>query len=143
MSQPLIRVDRQVPRSFPTTRFWKGPESGKAFEVKFVDSPRFDDRAEDDAFALKEIANWISRVFANGIKTAGVLHLHGITKNRVGGSGYRNLKLLSKIVGNGKLEYLTLCAHPLGHLEKRRGRNHERGKPQGSGRALETPPGVL
>ena len=37
------------------TLLWKDPESGEVIEVNLIDSPGFDDSAEDDAFALKEL----------------------------------------------------------------------------------------
>ena len=81
--------------------------------VAFTDSPDFDDGVANDAEVLSRIAAYINAIYKLKQPIAGVLYLHDITKEKMGGVGIRRgfMKYaLQRLVlrGNWPL-YSTFC----------------------------------
>jgi hypothetical protein len=70
-------------------------------QVHLIDTPGFDDTNHSDVDTLKTIANYLSASFANGVRLGGIIYLHRISDNRLGGSGMRNLSMFKKLSGPG------------------------------------------
>ncbi|KAK1750449.1 P-loop containing nucleoside triphosphate hydrolase protein [Echria macrotheca] len=68
-------------------------------DVFLVDTPGFDDTNRSDAVVLGDVADWLNRSFKAGIKISGIIYLHRITDNRVGGSAAKNLIIFKKLLG--------------------------------------------
>ena len=73
-----------------------------------VDSPGFDDGLVTDAGVLSRIATYVNTIFKLKKKLAGVLYLHDITKEKVGGVGLRNLRMLEQMIGEKSYDNCTL-----------------------------------
>ena len=67
--------------------------------IFLIDTPGFDDTNRSDAMVLSDVADWLNRSFQAGIKVSGIIYLHRITDNRVGGSAAKNLVIFKKILG--------------------------------------------
>lgn len=59
--------------------------------VWLVDTPGFDDAHLSDTDVLREIATWLSNSYKDTAKLHGIIYLHRITDNKLGGSAMRNL----------------------------------------------------
>lgn len=90
-----------------------------------VDTPGFDDTNKSDLDILKIIAKWFEDVYVHrcglycywiqhlhsyrhDLEISGVLYLHRITDNRMGGTPQKNLKLFKKLCGARFFELVIL-----------------------------------
>ncbi|EKM78784.1 hypothetical protein AGABI1DRAFT_114375 [Agaricus bisporus var. burnettii JB137-S8] len=80
---------------------------GKNYVV-LVDTPGFDDTHLSDYDILKMISDWLRETYRRKIKLAGVLYLHRITDNRMGGTPLKNLHMFGKLCGNAAMSRVTL-----------------------------------
>ncbi|KAK0709938.1 P-loop containing nucleoside triphosphate hydrolase protein, partial [Lasiosphaeria miniovina] len=92
--------------------------------VYLIDTPGFDDTTRTDTDILKEIAVWLERSYDADIKLAGIVYLHRIQDNRVGGSGTTNLHMFRELCGAAGLSSVVLAttmwdALPLDKAEAR------------------------
>jgi len=68
--------------------------------VTLIDTPGFDDDKRSDVQILEDIARWLARRAQKGKQLVdGIIFLHPITLNRVGGSERNRTRLLEKILG--------------------------------------------
>ncbi|KAJ5729238.1 uncharacterized protein N7483_003746 [Penicillium malachiteum] len=67
--------------------------------VYLVDTPGFDDTNRKDTDILKDIAAWLTKTYKESIRLGGILYLHRISDNRIGGCAYRNLIMFKKLCG--------------------------------------------
>ncbi|KAJ5175212.1 uncharacterized protein N7482_001089 [Penicillium canariense] len=67
--------------------------------VYLVDTPGFDDTDRKDTDILKEIATWLTTTYKKEIHLSGILYLHRISDNRMGGCARRNLVMFKKLCG--------------------------------------------
>lgn len=66
-----------------------------------IDTPGFNDTSRSDIDKLKSIMSYLSASFANGVRINGIIFLHRISDNRLGGTGLRNLRMFKKLSGAG------------------------------------------
>ncbi|TFY60643.1 hypothetical protein EVJ58_g5028 [Rhodofomes roseus] len=64
-----------------------------------VDTPGFDDTVKSDADVLTTIATYLERLYRKGIRIRGIIYLHRITDNRMGGTALRNVRMFEAICG--------------------------------------------
>lgn len=69
------------------------------YHVHLIDTPGFDDTSRSDIDTLKTISTYLGGSFANGVRISGVIYLHRISDNRLGGSSLRNLRMFKKLSG--------------------------------------------
>ncbi|KAJ5893681.1 hypothetical protein N7495_005372 [Penicillium taxi] len=67
--------------------------------VYLVDTPGFDDTNRKDTDILKEIATWLTTTYKKEIRLSGILYLHRISDNRMGGCAHRILIMFKKLCG--------------------------------------------
>ena len=58
----------------------------QSYDVYFADTPGFDDSSRSDTDVLKNIVYWLGVMREKSIKLSGIIYLHWITDNRVGGT---------------------------------------------------------
>lgn len=58
---------------------------------------------------LRRVATWFADTYGAGIKMSGVIYLHRIFDNRVGGASMRNLNMFKKLVGRDSLGNVVLA----------------------------------
>ena len=74
--------------------------------VRFIDTPGFDDTDTTDSDILKIIWEHISSI--KGLCLSGLLYLHRITDDRVGGTAMKNLRMFQKLVGDNSMKNVVL-----------------------------------
>ena len=82
----------------------------KSYDVFFADTPGFDDTTMSDTDVLKNIVLWLGLMREQSIKLSGIIYLHRITDNRVGGLAWRNLRMLHSLVGADKMANVLLVS---------------------------------
>jgi len=78
-------------------------------QVHLIDTPGFDDTYKTDADILNLIATHLADTYRSGCQLAGILYLHRITDNRVGGVSYKNMKVFETLCGEGAMASVILC----------------------------------
>jgi len=77
--------------------------------VQLIDTPGFDDTNKSDTDILNLIATHLAGAYKTGRRLTGLLYLHRITDNRVGGVSYKNMKMFHKLCGDAVLKNVVLC----------------------------------
>ncbi|KAM7210186.1 P-loop containing nucleoside triphosphate hydrolase protein [Rhypophila decipiens] len=77
--------------------------------IYLIDTPGFDDTNRTDTDILKEIALWLHHSYDASVKLAGIVYLHRIQDNRVGGSGVKNIHLFRELCGTDCLSSVVLA----------------------------------
>jgi hypothetical protein len=78
------------------------------YEIHLIDSPGFDDGSLNDTEILSRIAAYVNTTYKLKQTLAGVIYLHDITKQKMGGVGLRNLRVLENLIGIDKWDNCTL-----------------------------------
>ena len=82
-------------------------QGGNLYEIHLIDSPGFDDGFDNDAIILSRIADYVNTTYKLKQTLAGVLYLHDIMKQKIGGVGKRNLRMLEEMIGMDKWDNCT------------------------------------
>ena len=80
------------------------------YDVYLVDTPGFDDSTRSDTDVLRNIVHWLGAMRERRIKLSGIIYLHRITDNRMGGLAWRNLRMLHNLVGADKMSNVLLVS---------------------------------
>ena len=91
------------------------------YEIHLIDSPGFDDGTHVDAEVLSRIATFVNNTYMLKQTLAGVIYLHDITKDKMGGVGQRNLRMLENMIGMDKWDNCTLVTTKWGCTTNPRG----------------------
>lgn len=78
--------------------------------VHLIDTPGFDDTGTKDSEILKEIALFLNGLYSENHLLTGVILLHRITDQRMGGSSLRNLRILQKLCGEPAYPHICLAS---------------------------------
>jgi hypothetical protein len=85
-------------------------------EVGIVDTPGFDDTTRSDADILDEIVRFLCTQYRLGIRLKGIIYMHRITDNRMGGSAKRYLEMFKSLCGEQNLKNVVLLTTMWSHL---------------------------
>jgi hypothetical protein len=85
--------------------------------VYLVDTPGFDDTNRSDTDVLKDVSFFLSTVYTNKVRLAGIIYLHRITDPRMGGSALKNLRMFQKLCGDRGLASVILATTMWATLE--------------------------
>lgn len=77
--------------------------------VYLIDTPGFDDTNNPDTETLRVIATYLGVSHAQGVGIHGIIYLHAIDDNRVGGSKQRNLDMFKALCGPGTYAHTTIA----------------------------------
>ncbi|KAK1757205.1 P-loop containing nucleoside triphosphate hydrolase protein [Echria macrotheca] len=77
--------------------------------VYLIDTPGFDDTTRTDTDILKEIATWLKKSYDSKIQLTGIVYLHRILDNRVGGSGTSTIEMFKELCGESGLSSVVLA----------------------------------
>lgn len=77
--------------------------------VYLIDTPGFDDTVRDDTDVLRDIADWLTKVYEKRTDLRGVIYLHRITDPRMQGSAMKNLFMFKKLCGPEGLKNVILA----------------------------------
>ncbi|KAF9441303.1 hypothetical protein P691DRAFT_813197 [Macrolepiota fuliginosa MF-IS2] len=78
--------------------------------IILVDTPGFDDTSRSDMQILEVIGKWMTQTYADHVKLSGIVYLHRITDNRMGGSQCRNLRTFGELVGDNAMKNVILVS---------------------------------
>ena len=84
--------------------------NNQSYDVFFADTPGFDASTGSETNVLKNIVTWLGAMRQIDIKLSGIIYLHRITDDRVGGMSRRNLRMLQKLVGADKMANVLLVS---------------------------------
>lgn len=90
-----------------------------------IDTPGFDDTNRSDTEILRQVADWLSRSYQAQIRLAGIVYLHRITDNRMGGMALRNLSIFKKLCGDEGLSCVVLATTMWGLVSREEGERRE------------------
>ncbi|QRV94467.1 50S ribosome-binding GTPase [Ceratobasidium sp. AG-Ba] len=92
--------------------------------VVLIDTPGFDDNDVSDVGTLKEIAAFMSESYGAGQRLTGIIYLHRISDNRMGGSSARTFNLFRRMCGTDSLKNVVIATNmwsmPPTEMENRR-----------------------
>ncbi|KAL8369667.1 hypothetical protein RB595_000143 [Gaeumannomyces hyphopodioides] len=77
-------------------------------KVYLIDTPGFNDTHKSDAETLATVATYLGTSFAQNVFIHGILYLHRISDNKVGGSGRRNIDMLKAMIGEAAYANVAL-----------------------------------
>ena len=84
--------------------------NSQSYDVFLADIPGFDDSTRSDTDALKNIVTWLGAMRQIDIKLSGIIYLHRITDDRIGGMSRRNLRMLQDLVGADRMVNVLLVS---------------------------------
>ncbi|KAJ3513210.1 hypothetical protein NLJ89_g3074 [Agrocybe chaxingu] len=93
-----------------------------------VDTPGFDDTTRSDMEILTMIADWLQKTYKGGVKLAGIIYVHRITDNRMGGTPHRNLRMFGELCGEnaaGRVALVTTMWDKLKEMKVGEARENE------------------
>lgn len=76
--------------------------------VFLIDTPGFNDTVKSDTEVLREIAAILAQLYSRSVHLTGIVYLHRITDNRMGGASLRNLKIFQKLCGQAAYRNVVL-----------------------------------
>ncbi|CAE6433778.1 unnamed protein product [Rhizoctonia solani] len=79
--------------------------------VVVLDTPGFDDDEVSDVGTLKQIAGYLSSNYGQGQILSGIIYLHRITDNRMGGASARTFNLFRKMCGTQTLKNVIIATN--------------------------------
>ncbi|PMD31450.1 hypothetical protein L207DRAFT_441988 [Hyaloscypha variabilis F] len=83
--------------------------SHKSTSYVLVDTPGFDDSTMSNEEVTAKILQWLESSYRNGTRLNGIIYIHDITKLRMQGSAYKNMRLLGKLCGDSALGNVILA----------------------------------
>ncbi|KAH8799269.1 P-loop containing nucleoside triphosphate hydrolase protein [Flagelloscypha sp. PMI_526] len=99
---------------------------GNSFEldgrsVTLIDTPGFDDTKMSELEILKLISDYLAQSYIDGTKLAGVIYLHKISDDRVGGNALRNFSMFRQLCGDTTLKNVVIVTNKWGEVTKQIG----------------------
>ncbi|KAK6997388.1 GTP-binding protein A [Favolaschia claudopus] len=76
--------------------------------VTLIDTPGFNDTNKSDADILKEIAAFLAASYKHGMRLAGIIYMHRISDNRMGGVARRHFKMFRELCGESTLKNVAI-----------------------------------
>ncbi|QRV91849.1 50S ribosome-binding GTPase [Ceratobasidium sp. AG-Ba] len=80
-------------------------------EVRLIDTPGFDDTTMSDTEILKRIGAFLQVSHMENQYLSGLIYMHRITDNRVGGVSRRNFRVFRELVGPGALVNVVIVTN--------------------------------
>ncbi|KAI9756728.1 MAG: hypothetical protein M4579_003729 [Chaenotheca gracillima] len=77
--------------------------------VNLIDTPGFNDTNRSDTEILKEVAVWLATTYRARSRLTGIIYLHRISDNRMGGSAILNLNMFKLLCGDDCLPNVVLA----------------------------------
>ncbi|KAF8808738.1 P-loop containing nucleoside triphosphate hydrolase protein [Phlegmacium glaucopus] len=67
--------------------------------VTLIDTPGFDDSTHTETEIIRMIAHFLTHTYEKGLKLSGLIYMHRISDNRMGGLSQRNFKMFKEMCG--------------------------------------------
>ncbi|KAL3460002.1 hypothetical protein BJX64DRAFT_290652 [Aspergillus heterothallicus] len=78
--------------------------------IHLIDTPGFNDTNRPDIETLKTLAAYLGASYGNGVRIHGIIMLHPIADNRMGGSSVRNIEKMKAMCGFASYESVAVLA---------------------------------
>ncbi|KAM6479274.1 P-loop containing nucleoside triphosphate hydrolase protein [Trichoderma sp. SZMC 28011] len=119
--------DAKIGHELQSCTFDIGIHAATIGDKKFylVDTPGFDDTHRSDTDILRQVADWLNRSYQAQIRLAGIVYLHRITDNRMGGTALKNLSIFKKLCGDEGLSCVVLATTMWGLVSPEEGERRE------------------
>ncbi|OSX64606.1 hypothetical protein POSPLADRAFT_1044118 [Postia placenta MAD-698-R-SB12] len=73
------------------------------YQIVLIDTPGFDDTTKSEADVLRGIAEYLATMHTRKQYLHGIIYLHRITDNRMGGTALRNFRMFRELCGGDAL----------------------------------------
>ncbi|KAJ4856515.1 50S ribosome-binding GTPase domain-containing protein [Trichoderma breve] len=119
--------DAKIGHELQSCTFDIGIHAATIGDKKFylIDTPGFDDTHRSDTEILRQVADWLNRSYQAQIRLAGIVYLHRITDNRMGGTALKNLSIFKKLCGDEGLSCVVLVITMWGLVSREEGERRE------------------
>ncbi|KAI9566267.1 P-loop containing nucleoside triphosphate hydrolase protein [Boletus coccyginus] len=94
--------------------------------VTLIDTPGFDDTTRSDTDILKSITDYLSSSYSKGAKLAGLIYMHRISDNKMGGPSRRNFHIFRNLCGDAGLQNVLLVTNMWSKVDHEEGQARER-----------------
>ena len=81
------------------SKTWLEGGRPQKYAVYLADTPGFDNSVLSDTEVLLRIAVWLASMLRAGMKLSGILYLHCISDDHIGGGAIQALSMLGKFMG--------------------------------------------
>lgn len=108
VGRPDINAGHDLTSCTKEVRAVRYPHTDGTRNIVLVDTPGFDDTFMTDVQVLQRIADWLKSTYEKNVKLSGVLYLHRISDNRVGGTPLRNYKMFKELCGKDNFKNVIL-----------------------------------
>ncbi|KAF7357261.1 GTP-binding protein A [Mycena sanguinolenta] len=94
--------------------------------VTLIDTPGFDDTKQSQMEILSRISVFLGQTYKAGKKLAGVIYLHRITDNRMGGIACQNFRMFRQLCGDQAFKNVVIVTTMWGQIERTKGLDREK-----------------
>ncbi|KAF8896196.1 hypothetical protein BD779DRAFT_1466201 [Infundibulicybe gibba] len=91
------------------------------WKMTLLDTPGFDDTTKTDTHVLDMIATYLKEAYVGGKKLTGIIYIHRISDNRMGGVSTRNLKMFRRLCGENTLRNVAIVTNMWGQVDRAQG----------------------
>ncbi|KAF9032982.1 P-loop containing nucleoside triphosphate hydrolase protein [Panaeolus papilionaceus] len=95
-------------------------------DIYIVDTPGFNDTNRTDLDIFKLISEWLEKRFTNQVYLSGLIYLHRISDNRMGGTTLKNFQIFEKLCGKDCFHKVTLATTMWDDVDEDTGKERER-----------------
>ncbi|PPQ77619.1 hypothetical protein CVT25_011230 [Psilocybe cyanescens] len=95
-------------------------------KINLIDTPGFDDTKLTDTNILNMIASYLVLTYSRGKRLAGVIYMHRILDNRLGGISARNFRLFRNLCGESSLCNVVIVTTMWDKIDEAIGEDRER-----------------
>jgi len=90
-----------------------------------VDTPGFDDQTMSNNDVIKMLLEWLESSYREGQRLNGIIYIHNITKPRMQGSAYQNIRMFRNLCGDDALGNVILATSFWDQVEPTLGERRE------------------
>jgi hypothetical protein len=101
--QPLIALITDT-SEVTSYRFSHGSHS-----YVLVDTPGFDDSTMSNQEVAQKVVQWLESSYRHGTRLTGIVYIHNITKPRMQGSAFQNIRMFRSLCGEDALKNVVLA----------------------------------
>ncbi|RDB17530.1 GTP-binding protein A [Hypsizygus marmoreus] len=125
MSGGQLQVGSEM-ESCTTTVQPSTPFDLDGYRITLIDTPGFDDSKLRDTDVLAMIGAYLSFAHKRGKVLAGVIYMHRILDNRMGGISSRNFKMFRHLCGDSSLQNVVIVTNMWGQIDLHVGEAREK-----------------
>ncbi|KAG8214931.1 hypothetical protein J3R82DRAFT_10121 [Butyriboletus roseoflavus] len=94
--------------------------------VTLIDTPGFDDTTRSETKIFKSITDYLADSYSQGARLTGVIYMHRIADNKVGGPSRRNFHIFRNLCGDAGLQSVLIVTNMWSKVDPDEGEARER-----------------